>query len=76
MTGTDDIDEDLGPECPCDLCNPWAGEDDNVRQTGFIIYPPAPTLFIDYSRQPIDEYRGEVPPTPEPATDPYEMEAG
>lgn len=23
---------------------------------------------------PIDEYRGEVPPTPEPATDPYEME--
>lgn len=44
MTGTDDIDEDLGPECPCDLCNPWAGESDDD------------TL------------------TPEPATDPYEME--
>ncbi len=37
--------EDLGPECPCDLCNPLAGEDD------------------------------DMPPTLEPATDPYEMEA-
>jgi len=36
--------EDLGPECPCDLCNPWAGEDD------------------------------DTPPTPESATDPYEMD--
>ena len=46
----------------------------DIKQTGFLVYPPAPTMFIDYSRQPIDEYRGEVPPMPEPATDPYEVD--
>jgi len=45
--------EDLGPECPCDLCNPWAGESDDD--------PPTP-------EPPADESSGEVlPPSTWPA---------